>query len=60
MQMRSQLGAELQGRILELTVDTFGCRIVQKAFEASLPCLRGCSGIEPPLACFSAKLHAQP
>ena len=43
-QVRSQLGAELRGRILELTVDTFGCRIVQKAFEVGP---RACPGHRP-------------
>ena len=36
--VRAALGKELQGRVLELTVNTFGCRIVQKALEV-LRCL---------------------
>lgn len=31
--VRAALGKEIQGRVLELTVNTFGCRIVQKALE---------------------------
>ena len=34
--VRAALGKEIQGRVLELTVNTFGCRIVQKALEVSL------------------------
>ena len=43
LQVRSALATELHGRVLELTVDTFGCRIVQKALEASSPASLLCS-----------------
>ena len=32
-EVRAALGQEIQGRVLELTINTFGCRIVQKALE---------------------------